>query len=204
MLLNDGKNTPKLINSRFSVVDNNEFKIPVHTGHKNTNIYEEKTFDIDTSLKAIAQKIPQIKYDGLTQFAGSLLCGAYTFYFKLADADGNESEVLAESGLVQVYIGGNSEPDVNVRMGIEDENTGKSVNFTLTNLDTGFDYVHVLYARSSSGNDQAAADTYHKILFDYPISNGECKITITGQEQIIKISAEELYTDYADIESVKS
>ena len=204
MLLNDGKNTPKLINSRFSVVDDNEFKIPVHTGHKNTNIYSESTFNIDTSLKAIAQKIPQIKYEGLTQFAGSLPCGAYTFYFKVADADGNESEVLAESGLVQIYIGGSNGPDVHVRMGLEDENSGKSVNFTLTNLDTGFDYVHVLYARSSSGNDQAITDTYYKVLYDYPISKGECKITITGKEQIIGISQQELYTDYADIESVKS
>jgi len=54
MLINDGKNIPRLINSRFSVVDNNKFKIPAHTGHKNTNIYAENTFDIDTSLKAIA------------------------------------------------------------------------------------------------------------------------------------------------------
>jgi hypothetical protein len=140
----------------------------------------------------------------MTQFAGSLPCGAYTFYFKVADADGNESEVLAESGIVQVYVGGSNYPDINVRMGLEDENSGKAVNFTLTNLDTGFDYIHVLYARSSSGNDQAAADTYYKVMFDYPISQGECKITITGQEQIIKISAEELYTDYADIQSIKS
>lgn len=204
MLINDGKNIPRLINSRFSVVDNNEFKIPDHTGHKDTNIYTEESFNIDTALKAIAQKIPKIKYNGLTQFAGSLPCGAYTFYFKVADADGNESEVLAESGIVQVYIGGNSYPDINVRMGTEDENSGKAVNFTLTNLDTGFDYVHVLYARSSSSNDQASIDTYNKILFDYPISKGECNITITGNEQIVGISAEELYTDYADIENVKT
>jgi len=54
MVLNDGKNVPRLINSRFSVIDGKEFKIPEHTGHKNTNIYDENTFDIDTSLKAIA------------------------------------------------------------------------------------------------------------------------------------------------------
>jgi len=41
-------------------------------------------------------------------------------------------------------------------------------------------------------------------MFDYPISNEECEITITGKEKIIGISAEELYTDYADIETVKS
>ena len=32
-----------------------------------------------------------------------------------------------------------------IRMGLENENSGKSVTFKLTNLDSGFDYVHVLY-----------------------------------------------------------
>ena len=204
MVLNDGKNEPRLINSRFSVVDEDQFKIPVHTGHKNTNIYADGTFRIDTALKPIARKIPKIEYNGLTQFGGSLPCGAYTFYFKLADADGNESEILAESGVVQIYMGGTLYPDVNVRMGMEDENTGKSVNFTITNIDSGFDYIRVLYARSSSGNDQASTETYHKVIFDYPISQEQCQITITGAEPILDISQEELYTDFADIDAVKT
>jgi len=32
--------------------------------------------------------------------AGSLSCGSYTFFFKLADADGNETEIVQESGIV--------------------------------------------------------------------------------------------------------
>lgn len=209
LVLNDGKNQPRLIGSRFSVIDDGKFKITDHSGFKDTNIYDEQTFDIDTSLKTIALKIPKIKFGGFTQFAGSLLCGAYTFYFKLSDADGNESEVLAESGLIQLYIGGVSSnndkisPD-GIRMGTQDENTGKSISFELSNIDSGFDYVHVLYARSSSSEDQAAVDTYHKIVFDYPVVDGKALITITGNEQIIGISAEELYTDYADLDSVKT
>lgn len=209
LILNDGKNQPRLIGSRFSVIDNGQFKITDHTGFKDTNIYDSATFDIDTSLKTIALKIPKLEFKGLTSFAGSLQCGAYTFYFKLSDADGNESEVLAESGIVQMYIGestpkgGRLYPD-GVRMGTEDENTGKSVSFSLTNIDSGFDYVHVLYARSSSSNDQAASDTYHKIVFDYPVVDGKADITITGKEQIIGISAEELYVNYADLEAVRT
>lgn len=207
LILNDGKNSPRLVGSRFSVIEDKRFKITDHKGFKDTNIYDEKTFSIDTSLKSIAQKIPQIEYQGLTQYGGSLKCGAYTFYFKLSDADGNESEVVAESGLVQVFIGGlaNGLPDPkSIRMGLEDENSGKSVTFKLTNLDSGFDYVHVLYARSSSGNEQAAVDTYHKVVYDYPAFNGEALITVTGKEVTLDISANELYVDYADINAVKT
>ena len=201
MVINDGKNQPRLIGSRFSVIDDGQFKITDHSGYKDTNIYDESTFDIDTSLKTIAQKIPVITFKGFTQFGGSLPCGSYTFYFKLSDADGNESEVLAESGIVQLYIGDTAD---SMHMGMEDKNTNKSVTFHITNIDSGFDYVHVLYARSSSGNSQAADDTYHKIVFDYPVFNGEVMITITGQETILGISAEELYTDYADLEAVRT
>lgn len=207
LVLNDGKNQPRLIGSRFSAIDNGQFKITDHAGFKDTNIYDEKTFDIDTSLKAIAQKIPQIEYKGLTQFGGTLPCGSYTFYFKLADADGNESEVLAESGMIQVFIGGlvGGKPDPNsMRMGVQDENSGKSVTFKLTNIDSGFDYVHVMYARSSSDNTQASVDTYKKVIFDYPAFNGEADITITGNETALDISAGLLYTNYADLEAVKT
>lgn len=130
-------------------------------------------------------------------------CGSYTFYFKLADADGNESEVLAESGIVQVHIGEDATPQ-EMRMGMQDEDSCKSISFKITNIDSGFDYVHVLFARSSSGNDQAAVDNYAKVIFDYPVYNKQADITITGREQILGISAQELYTDYADIQCVKT
>lgn len=203
MILNDDKNQPRLIGTRFAVQEDKTFKIVDHVGYRDTNIYDEKTFDIDTSLKAIAKKIPQVHYEGQIQNAGTLKCGAYTFYFKLADADGNESEVLAESGIVQIHIGEDINPD-EMRMGMQDEDSCKSVHFIIDNIDSGFDYVHVLYARSSSGNDQAAVDNYAKVLFDYPVYDETADITITGREQILGISAKELYTDYADIECVKT
>ena len=100
MILNDNKNPSKLINSRFSIQDENRFIIPDHTGFKDTNVYDETTFEVDTDLKPIPLKIPKIKFNGLLSNHGKLSCGSYTFYFKLADADGNESEIVAESGIV--------------------------------------------------------------------------------------------------------
>jgi hypothetical protein len=38
-------------------------------------------------------------------------------------------------------------------MGLKDENANKSIKFTLTNIDSGFDYLRVFYERTSSGED---------------------------------------------------
>lgn len=203
LILNDGKNTPKLINSKFSIQNDSKFLIPDHYGYKDTNIYEEKSFNIDTSLKAIPINIPKLKFLGLVNQAGILKCGSYTFYFKLSDSDGNETEVVQESGIVQLYIGEVKDPS-SIRMGLEDESTSKSIKFRLSNIDSGFDYVHVLFTRSSSGNDQAATHNYYKIEYDYPIINNICELEITGNEKISEISDSQLYTNYADINSVKT
>ena len=204
MIINDGKNRPRLINSRFSVQDEGTFKIPDHSGFKDTNIYDEETFDVDTQLKAIPIKIPTVKYEGLIDNGGKMYCGSYSFFFKLADADGNETEVIAESGVVQCHIGSPNTPAA-IRMGLENENSSKAIKFTLSNIDAGFDYIHVLFSRSSSADDQAVGTTYSKILFDYPVDkDGNCEIIITGVENIIGISKSECSVDYADINAVKT
>lgn len=203
LILNDDKNSPRLVNSRFSIQEDNKFLIPEHRGYKDTNVYNENTFVIDTALKPIPLKIPNIEYNGLYENQGDLSCGSYTFYFKLSDADGNESEVIAETGVVQVHLGTPNNPQ-EIRMGQENENSKKSIQFTLTNLDSGFDYIHVLFARSSSGSDLAKVDSYHKINFNYPINQGSCIIHITGNEHINTVEQKELYVDYADIQSVKT
>lgn len=203
MILNDGKNKPRLINSRFSVQNDTKFLIPDHTGFKDTNIYDEATFEPDTNLKPIPIQIPTLTFCGLVNNAGTLKCGSYTFYFKLADADGNETEIIQESGIVQIFIGDINQP-VSNRMGLEDENASKSVKFKLGNIDSGFDYIHVLYARTSSGADQAAATNYYEIKYDYPVINGTCEIEITGNERILGTSQDKFYVDYADIQSVKT
>lgn len=204
LILNDGKNRPRLINSRFSVQEEDTFKITDHIGFKDSNVYEEDTFEVDTLLKQVPIKIPTISYDGLRDNGGKMPVGSYSFYFKLADIDGNETEVIAESGIVQCHIGDVNKPQT-IRMGMQDENSGKSIRFTLSNLDPGFSYIRVCYERSSSSNDQAVSTTYHKIVHDYYINSDKtCTIEITGAENIIGISKEEIYVDYADINSVKT
>jgi len=40
LILNDGKNTPKLINSRFSATGKDTYEIIDRTGNNDTNIYD--------------------------------------------------------------------------------------------------------------------------------------------------------------------
>lgn len=204
LIMNDGKNPPRLINSRFSIQDQNTFLIPDHTGFKDTNIYSTNTFDVDTRLKMVPIKIPNVVYNGLLESSGNMKCGTYNFFFKFADSDGNESEVVAESGMVQCHIGSINSPN-SIRMGMEDENTGKAIHFTLTNIDAGCDYVHVLFSRMSSGVGQGVIPVYQKVIYDFPVtSDGTCDIKITGSETIIGSTLAECTTNYADLDSVKT
>jgi hypothetical protein len=50
LILNDDKNIPRLINTRFSVREKDTYEIVDRIGENDTNIYNSKTFDKDTSL----------------------------------------------------------------------------------------------------------------------------------------------------------
>ena len=150
LILNDGINSVKCINSRFSVKQNNTYEVVDRTGNSDTNIYDDtEQFDLDTSLFKKVNTIPSIEFLGL-QTGGNLPIGNYHFYFKYSDADGNESDWVAESGLVSVFIG--SSP-YSVNTGIRDENSIKSIRFRLSNIDIGYSYVKVYYTRYSAGID---------------------------------------------------
>lgn len=202
VIFNDDKNRPRLVNSRFSVQEGKTYLIPDHKGMKDTNLYDSKTFDIDTSLKKVTVKIPKLTFEGLED-GGEMPCGTYTFYFKFADADDNETEVIAESGIVQCHIGKVNDPG-KIRMGMEDENSQKIVKFKLTNIDSGFDYVKVLYVRTSTDNSRAVQPTYHIIDYKFPILHEECDIYIRGTETILGATEEDILMDYADINAVKT
>jgi hypothetical protein len=105
LIISDGINIPKLINTRFSATGKNTYEIVDRKGNNDSNIYDQGTnFDSDVSLYKRIQKIPKIKFEG-TFTGGSMSIGNYHFYFKLADSDGNESDFIGESGLVSVFIG---------------------------------------------------------------------------------------------------
>ena len=201
LIINDGLNIPRLINSRFTVTGSNTYKVVDRKGDNDTNIYDQGTqFDVDTSLFKNVNKIPKLEYLGTAN--GNMKIGNYHFYFKYSDADGNESDWVAESGLVSVFIG-NTPQSVNT--GIREENSIKSVRFRLSNIDIGYSYVKVYYTRYSADVDTNLVVQAKRIDKNFLVSNsGICTILITGDENETDVTLEEINSSFDVIQNAKT
>ena len=201
LILNDGLNIPRLINSRFTVTGKNTYKIEDRKGDNDTNIYDQGVqFDVDTSLFKNVNKIPKLEYLGTDN--GNMKIGNYHFYFKYSDSDGNESDWVAESGLVSIFIG---ESPQSVNTGIRDENSIKSVKFKLSNIDVGYSYVKVYYTRYSSDVDSNIVVSAKRIDKNFLINNsGVSTIVITGDENETEVTLEEINNSFDVIQNAQT
>ena len=203
LILNDGLNTPKLINSRFSATGKNTYEIIDRKGNDDTNIYDEGgQFDTDTSLYKVVNSIPQIEYLG-TSLGGNLSIGNYHFYFRLADADGNETDFIAESGLVSVFLGDGNPRSIST--GIKNENSHKLIKFKLLYLDPSYNYINVYYSRYTAEAGENFSTEYKKINKKYNIStSGISNIIITGFEEVDSISSSDINVHYNIVDFAKT
>ena len=201
LILNDGLNIPRLINSRFTVTGRNTYKVIDRKGDNDTNIYDEGSqFDVDSSLFKIVNKIPELKYLGTTQ--GNMPIGNYHFYFKYADADGNESDWVAESGLVSVFMGVDPQ---SVNTGIRDENSLKGVKFSLSNIDIGYQYVKIYYTRYTADVDSNLVVQAKKIDKNFLVNtSGVCNIYITGDENLTDVTLEDINSSFEVIQTAQT
>lgn len=202
LIINDGKNIPRLINSRFSAIGRNQYQIVDRKGSNDSNIYDGGSqFDIDTSLYKRVTEIPRLSFLGLTN-GGKMPIGNYHFYFKYSDADGNETDFVAESGLVSIFIG--NDPG-SIRSGFRNENSHKSVNFHLTNIDSAYQYVTVYYTRSTSDINENSVVTANKINQKFIVNNFQkSRIIITGYEDVEEITTSEINPSYQIVDSVNT
>ncbi len=202
LILNNDEEQPKLINSRFSIKENSTFSIPDHKGNRDSNLYEEDKLKLDTRLYKTINRIPILTFKGLEE-NGKMKCGSYHFYFKLSDNDGNETDFISESGLVVCHIGNYKDPG-SVRMGMVDENSGKSINFILSNLDSSYDFLKIYYTRTTSDNSQQDVITAHYIDSKFPINGESVNISINGNEIIQDVSLSEINPSYELASTVKA
>jgi hypothetical protein len=77
---------------------------------------------------------------------GTLPVGQYCFYFTYCDADDNESDYIAESGLIPVFIGTDKDP-YSMDGGIKNQLTNKGIKLKLSNMDKSYNYLKVYYVR---------------------------------------------------------
>ena len=176
LILNDGNTFPKLINTRFSSTGMNTYQIVDRSGDNDTNIYDESSFDSDVSLYKKLNTIPRLMFTGLGT-SGNLKVGNYVFYFKLSDSDGNESDFIAESGIVTCHIGNINDP-FSIQGGIRDENSYKSVSFILTNIDSSYNNVVVYYTRSTSDANANEIVSSFKIDKNFAVYNNIARVNL--------------------------
>lgn len=202
VILNDNLHSPRLINSRFSVTGMGTYQIVDRAGDNDTNIYDKESFDTDISLYKKSTTIPKLTFLGVSS-GGSLKVGSYTFYFKLADSDGNETDFVAESGIVSCYIGNLNDP-FSIQGGIRDQDSFKAVHFKLSNLDASYSNVVVYYTRTSSDDLNNPVTTAKKIIKNYPIYSRIADIRINGFEDTLDISINTINAQYNLIESART
>lgn len=202
LILNDGTNIPRIINTRFTARENNTYERVDRLGNTDTNIYDEDEFTIDTSLVKRYINIPEVTFKGVA-YGGGLPVGNYTFYFKLSDADDNETDIVAESGLVTIHIGALNSPP-SIRGGEQNENSGKMVQFQLSNLDSGYDYVKVYYSRTTGVDNATRTTTAARVNNRFRIKNNYCLVSITGNESVDDIPVSELSQDFFLASSAKA
>ena len=202
LVINDGKNPPRLINSRFSVTKKNQYQVCNRKGTNDTNIYDQgEQFDIDTSLYKKTTTIPRVRFLGLS-YGGKLSIGNYHFYFRYVDEDGNESDFFAESGLVSVFIGNSAD---SIHSGFRDEDSHKQVKFVLTNTDASYSKVSIYYTKSTSDIYQNATVQAYKILKEYRISQGEgTYLVISGFEDVQEVTLADINVTYQIYGSVET
>ena len=202
VIFNDNKNIPRLINSRFSTTELNTYELVDRVGDNDTNIYDQDSFDLDSSLYKRINSIPTVKFIGVNS-SGQLKVGNYNFYFKYSDADGNETDFVADSGVVAIFKGNDCDP-YSIDGGISDENAFKAVSFQLDNIDYSYNYITVYYTRNTGDSYQTRSTKAYKINDKYIVKHQICTINITGLEDSTEIPISEINNQFFQASRAKT
>ena len=202
LIINDDKNPPRIINTRFSAIEDNRYRIINRNQKEQTNIYEETMIDQQTRLFRNINLIPRIQFMSIDYF-GQLKGGNYTFYVKFADNDFNKTDVVCESGQISVFNGTLSSPRT-IMGTLQDERTDKSISIRINNIDTSFQKVYLYYTRETSDINGARITETAMIKEPYDIKNSYLDITVNGFEEVQEINEEELNIKYLYVDRVKT
>ena len=202
LIINDDKNPPRIINTRFSAIEDNRYRIINRNQKEQTNIYEETMIDQQTRLFRNINLIPRIQFMSIDYF-GQLKGGNYTFYVKFADNDFNKTDVVCESGQISVFNGTLSSPRT-IMGTLQDERTDKAISIRINNIDTSFQKVYLYYTRETSDPNGARITESAMIKEPYDIKNSYLDITVNGFEEVQEINEEELNIKYLYVDRVKT
>ena len=202
LIINDDKNPPRIINSRFTKIEDGRYRIINRNQKQQTNLYKRNKIDQQTRLFRNINKIPRFDLVNVSEF-GQLKGGNYTFYAKFADNDYNKTDIAAESGQVSIFHGDWNKLS-SVSGTLQDERTNKSIILSLTNIDTSFSCVYLYYTREYSDTNGFRMSETVSILKPYTIKDGNLIITITGFEEEQLVDSSELNIQYNYVNNVKT
>lgn len=163
LILVANERKPRIINSGFSVTSNNKYKFIKRRKSVETNIYTDidkeseliRTSDIITNVQLL-----DVKAGG--QFKG----GNYTFYIKFGDSDFNQTDIVAESGVVSVFNGNNAVPST-ISGTLLDERTDKMIGLGIMGLNPIYSKIYIYYSREYSDTQGYRMTEYG--MFNEPI-----------------------------------
>lgn len=202
LIINDDLNPPRIVNTTYSVIEDNRYKRILRNQTEQTNIYKEGRIDAQTRLFRNIEHIPKIELLNVT-YHGQLKGGNYTIYLKLADNDYNKTDIVAESGMISVFKG-TLEKIYSISGTLEDERTDKAINLQINNIDTSFSKVFVYVRREYSDLNGILKSETYQIREPYKITSSSLLITLNGYEDIIPIDQEELNIKYNVCTGVKT
>lgn len=206
LILTDDNNPVRIINTGFTVVGN-KYQVITRNQEIETNLYDEDQFTEQTNLVRITNKITNATLNAVKP-GGQLKGGNYKFYIKFGDADFNQSDIVAESGIVSIFNGTDGQPNT-ISGTLADERTDKMVSLSITGLNIAYSKIYIYYTREYSDTNgyrmsEAAMLTEPFEMMPDGTLTEPLNIWITGFEQITPISVEDLNIDYHTVDYAKT
>lgn len=196
VILTDGINPVRIINSGFSTVDGKTFKIVSRDAGNEDNRYTFEDFESTMNLVLTTKTLAKIEFQGI-ETGGKVKSGNYIYYFRYATNDGNESPFIGESSLVQVAFG---DGIFSIKGGKGDgEDTNKQVRFKLTGLDRNYSFLIVYFMHSTGEN--SVVDSLYRVDTRIPIRNEEALFTHSGFENVLLEDSSVLQDIYGSMDT---
>lgn len=199
ILVADGV-TPRIINSNFSTLSDKRYKIIDRKQQVKTNQYKYSKIDDQTELVRMNDGIVTVDLEGVMP-GGQFKGGNYTFYIKFGDSDYNETDVVAESGIVSVFKGNDGVPST-ISGTLLDERTDKMVGLKINGLNHIYSKIYIYYSREYSDTQGLRLTEYGRFVepFDMNPSSGNQTIWLSGYEDTEGIDQNEINIDYHTID----
>lgn len=190
VIFTDFYNRPKLINSGFSVLPNEEYLIVNRLGTTDDNKYKASDFEGNLNHIITSNKLGWIEFVG-QENTGRLPAGNYVYYIRYSTRDGNLTDIICQSFSIPVFFG-NTVADI--RGGLPNELTNKSNQLIFHNVDPNY-YALKIYFTYSSGQDVEPQPSLFEIEQEIIISGRtEIEYTHRGTEVSRQININELST----------